>query len=78
MKLLNANYELKAPISTPYIFEGKKWMNNQPHSFTSIPYYQINHHVPLITFHPSMNRFYIIWSPQFCQVYMLDLPFLQT
>ncbi len=38
MKLLNANYEPKAPISTPYIFEGKKWMNNQPHSSTSIPY----------------------------------------
>jgi hypothetical protein len=38
MKLLNANYEPKAPISTPYIFEGKKWMNSQPHLFTSIPY----------------------------------------
>ncbi len=38
MKLLNANYESKAPISTPYTFEGKKWMNNQPHSSTSIPH----------------------------------------
>jgi len=26
-KLLNANYELKAPIITFYILEGKKWMN---------------------------------------------------
>ncbi len=37
MKLLNANYEPKAPISTPYILEGKKWMNSQPRSCTSIP-----------------------------------------
>jgi hypothetical protein len=33
MKLLNA----KATISTFYIFEGKKWMNSQPHLSTSIP-----------------------------------------
>jgi len=38
MKLLNANYELKAPSSTRYILEAKKWMNSQPHSSTSIPY----------------------------------------
>jgi hypothetical protein len=38
MKLLNANYEPKASISIPYTLEGKKWMNNQPHSFTSIPH----------------------------------------
>jgi hypothetical protein len=38
MKLLNANYELKTPISTLYILEGKKWMNDQPHSSTSIPH----------------------------------------
>jgi hypothetical protein len=36
-KLLNANYEPKAPISIPYMLEGKKWINSQPHSFTSIP-----------------------------------------
>jgi hypothetical protein len=36
MKLLNADYELKAPISTPYILEKNKWMNNQSHSSTSI------------------------------------------
>jgi hypothetical protein len=38
MKLLNANNEPKAPISTPYIFEGKKLMNSPPHSSTSIPH----------------------------------------
>jgi len=63
-KLLNANYEPKVPISTPYVFEGKKCMNSQPHSFTSIPHvfpmYQTNHHVSCITFHPSINRLYII------------------
>jgi len=53
-------------------------MNNQPHSFTSIPYYQINQHVSFITFHPFMNTFYIIWSLEFGQVYILDLPLLQT
>jgi hypothetical protein len=37
-KLLNANYEPKAPISTLYIFKGKKGINNQPHSSTSIPH----------------------------------------
>lgn len=26
-KLLNANYELETPITTPYILERKKWMN---------------------------------------------------
>jgi hypothetical protein len=35
-KLLNATYEPKVSIFTPYVFEGKKWMNSQPHSFTSI------------------------------------------
>jgi hypothetical protein len=38
MKLLNANYESKAPISALYIREGKKWMNSQPHLSTSIPH----------------------------------------
>jgi hypothetical protein len=43
MKLLNVNYEPKAPISTPYILEGKKWMNSQPHSFTYIPHVSSPH-----------------------------------
>jgi len=37
-KLLNTNYEPKSPMSTPYIFEGKKWMNSQSYSSTSIPH----------------------------------------
>jgi hypothetical protein len=41
-----------------------------------IPLCQINHHVSLITFHPSMNKFYIILNLQFDQVYILDLPLL--
>jgi hypothetical protein len=38
MKLLNANYEPKVSIYTPYILEGKKWMSSQQHSLTSIPH----------------------------------------
>jgi hypothetical protein len=38
MKLLNANYEPKTPISTLYILKRKKWMNNEPHPSTSIPH----------------------------------------
>jgi hypothetical protein len=34
--------------------------------------------VPPIIFHPSMDRFYIIWSLRFGQVYILDLPLLLT
>jgi hypothetical protein len=37
-KLVNANYEPKSLISTPYIFDEKKWMNNQSYSSTSIPH----------------------------------------
>jgi hypothetical protein len=37
-KLLNANYKPKAPIFIPYVLEEKKWMNNRPHSSTSIPH----------------------------------------
>jgi hypothetical protein len=36
--LLNANYEPEASIFTLYILKEKQRMNNQPHSFTSIPY----------------------------------------
>jgi len=38
--------------------------------------YQTNHQVPHITFHPSMNRFNIIWSLGYGQVHILDLPLL--
>jgi hypothetical protein len=59
-KLLNANYEPKAPIFTPYILEEEKWMDSQPHSLYLFPMYQTNHHMSLITFHPFMDRFYVI------------------
>jgi len=36
IKSLNSNYEPEVPTSTFYIFEEKKWMNNQSHSFISI------------------------------------------
>ncbi len=38
--------------------------------------YQANHHMPLITFHPSMDMFYINWNKGFGQVHILDLPLL--
>jgi hypothetical protein len=40
--------------------------------------YQTNRQMSLITFHPSMNRFNIIWSLGFGQVHILDLPLLLT
>jgi hypothetical protein len=73
---LNANYEPKAPFSTPYKLEGNKWMNNQPRSSTPIPHIQTNHQVPLIPFDLSMNMFNITWSLGFGQVHILDLPLL--
>jgi hypothetical protein len=77
MKLLNANYEPKAPISTPYIFEKKKeWIVNHIHLHL-FPMYQTNHRVS-ITFHPSMDKFYIIENLGFGQVYILELPLLLT
>jgi len=78
MKLLNANYEPKVSMSTSYILEGKKWMNTQPHSSTSISMYQTNHQVPLINFHLSMDPFSIIWNLGFGQVYILDFTLLLT
>jgi len=75
MKLLNANYKAKAPIFIPYVLEEKKWMNNEPHSSTSIPMHQTNLHVSLIIFHPSTDRFYIIWNLRYGQVYILDFPY---
>ncbi len=78
MKLLNADYELKAPISTPYILEKNKWMNNQSHSSTSILHLSNQSSNATYNFHPFMDGFYIIWSLGFGQVYILDLPLLLT
>jgi hypothetical protein len=77
-KLLNANYQPKALIITPYILERKKWMKSESHSFTSIPNVSCQMWRATIPFHPSMHRFYIICSLKFSQVYILDLPLLLT
>jgi hypothetical protein len=71
MKLLNANYEPKAPIFTLYILKEKnEWIVNHIHSHL-FPMHQTNHHISLITFHPSMDKFYVIWSLRFGRVYIL-------
>jgi hypothetical protein len=78
IKLLNANYEPKTLITTPCILKERSgWMvNHIPlHTF---PMYQTNHHVSLIIFHLSMNRFSIIDSFKFDQVYIFDTPLLLT
>jgi hypothetical protein len=54
MKLLNVNYEPKVPISTPYILERKKWMNNQAHLSTSIPH--VSKQSSLVTY--NFSSFY--------------------
>jgi hypothetical protein len=60
-----------------YLKERSGWIVNHIHLHL-FPMYQTNHQVPFITFHPSMDRFYIIWSLGFGQVYILDLPLLLT
>jgi diadenosine tetraphosphate (Ap4A) HIT family hydrolase len=77
MKLLNANYEPKATISTSYILEEKKWRIVNHIHVHLFPMYQTNHQVSFITFHHFMNKFNIIWSLAFGQVHILDLPLLQ-
>jgi len=49
--------------SLPLIYskERRGWIINHIHLHL-FPMYQTNHQVSLITFHPSMHRFYIIWS----------------
>jgi hypothetical protein len=65
--------------SLPFICLKEKieWIVNHIHLHL-FPMYQTNHQVPLITFHPSTNRFNIIWSVGFGQVHIFDLPLLQT
>ncbi len=55
MKLLNANYESKTPISTLiYLKEKSECIVNHIHLHL-FPMYQTNYHVPFITFHPFMD-----------------------
>jgi hypothetical protein len=61
-----------------YLKERNEWIVKHIHLHL-IPMYQTNHRMPLITFHASMDRFYIIWSLRFgLQIYILDLPLLLT
>jgi hypothetical protein len=60
-----------------YLKEKNGWIVNHIHLHL-FPMYQTNHQVPLIIFHPSMDRFYIIGNLGFGQVYILDLPLLLT
>jgi hypothetical protein len=77
MKLLNANYEPQKIQSLPLIYlkERSGWIINHIHLHL-FPMYQINHQMPLITFHPFMDRFYIVGNLGFGPVYILDLPLL--
>jgi len=65
--------------SLPFIYlkERSGWIVNHIHLHI-FPMYQTNHQVPLIIFHPPMDRFYIIGNLGFDQVYILDLPLLLT
>jgi hypothetical protein len=68
----------KVLIFIPFILEGKNALIVKHIHLHLFPMYQTNHRMPLITFHPSMDRFHIIWSLGFGQVYILDLPLLLT
>jgi hypothetical protein len=75
-KVIECKLFPKAPISTPYILEGKNgWIINHIHLHL-LAMYQTNHQVPLIIFHLPMYRFYTIGNLGFDQVYILDLPLL--
>ncbi len=65
--------------SLPLIYLKKKnqWIVNHIHLHL-FPMYQTKNQVSLITFHPSMDKFYIIENLGFGQVYILDLPLLLT
>ncbi len=65
--------------SLPLIYLKKKseWIVNHIHLHL-FPMYQINYQVSLTTFHPSMDRFYIIKNLKFDQVYIFNLSLLST
>jgi hypothetical protein len=58
-----------------YLKERSGWIVNHIHLHV-FPMYQTNHQVPLIIFHPPMDRFYNIRNLGFDQVYILELPLL--
>jgi hypothetical protein len=59
--------------SLPLIYSKERngWIVNHIHLHL-FPMYQTNHQFPFITFHPFMDRFYIIENIGFGQVYILD------
>jgi hypothetical protein len=73
MQIISPKLQYLPPI---YLKERSGWIINHIHLHLFFMY-QTNQHVPLTTFHLSMTRFYIIWSLEFGQVYILDLPLLQ-
>ncbi len=80
MKLLNTNYKPKSSNLYP-LYTWRKKRDEYLTTFIHVhlfPMYQTNHQVPLITFHPSMDRFFIIGNLRFGQVYILDLLLLLT
>jgi hypothetical protein len=54
-----------------YLKERSEWIVNHIHLHL-FSMYQTNYQVSLITFHPYMNRFNIIWSLGFGQVHIQD------
>jgi hypothetical protein len=65
-KLLNAIINLKLQ-SLPHIYLKEKSAWKLSHSFTSIPHVASQMSRATTTFHPSMDRFYIIWGLKFSQ-----------
>jgi hypothetical protein len=60
-----------------YLKERSRWTVNHIHLHLFLMY-QTNHQMSFITFHPSIDKFYISWSLRFYQIHMLDLSLLQT
>ncbi len=74
MQIISQKFQ---PLSLIYLKERSEWIVHHIH-LRLFPMYQTNHQMPLIIFHPSMDRFYIIWNLGFDPVYILDLPLLLT
>jgi hypothetical protein len=64
--------------SLPHIYLKEKSAWKLSHSFTSIPHVASQLSRATTTFHPSMDRFYIIWGLKFSQIYIPELPLLLT
>jgi len=58
MQIMSQKFQFLCPI---YLKEINVRIVNHIHLHL-LPMYQTNHHVPIIIFHLSMDRFYIIWG----------------